>query len=305
MAATPAAQVVQHDSPIPPDLLEDVLADENLADCTSLPALHARLQRLSQQLIHADNDDSPFRQVSFEGTHPNPVFVPNPFKKDFGIDGQRIQRYYRYAVKDERQLVAALEYAVEKVPSGPIVVHPSSNGAAQDPPPPPGTREVLPPPERTLNIFLGGFKAVGNLEFLRKHNIRKIVTAAAGIERVFPAFGKMVDRAKADGVVFCELDWIDSTEQDLFAGGQMAKALAFMNESAISTGESDDGGHAVLVHCAQGRSRSASVVVAYFMQGGVLKYDEALDVVRGARAMAQPNPAFEAQLREWGKQFCG
>ena len=54
--------------------------------------------------------------------------------------------------------------------------------------------------------------------------------------------------AKADGVVFCELDWIDSTEQDLFAGGQMAKALAFMNESPTNTGESDDhvGAHAVL-----------------------------------------------------------
>lgn len=56
-------------------------------------------------------------------------------------------------------------------------------------------------------------------------------------------------------------------------------------------------GGVCFVHCAQGVSRSGAVVVDYVMRSQGLDYDAALALVRKGRLVAQPNSAFEAQLR--------
>merc|ERR1712232_40914 len=53
-----------------------------------------------------------------------------------------------------------------------------------------------------------------------------------------------------------------------------------------------DAGKSVLVHCAQGRSRSGSVVVYYVSRSEKLDIHEALKKVQDKRAMAQPNDHF-------------
>jgi len=55
----------------------------------------------------------------------------------------------------------------------------------------------------------------------------------------------------------------------------------------------------VAVHCAQGKSRSTTIVVAYLMAKLKLGADGALKVVKSKRPEAEPNPAFMAQLREF------
>jgi protein-tyrosine phosphatase len=55
----------------------------------------------------------------------------------------------------------------------------------------------------------------------------------------------------------------------------------------------------VLVHCAQGKSRSSSLVIAYFMNTKKLGFDSALVMVKAYRAMAEPNTGFEATIRGW------
>jgi len=55
----------------------------------------------------------------------------------------------------------------------------------------------------------------------------------------------------------------------------------------------------VLVHCARGVSRSASVVIAHHMLTNRICYDDALAYVRTCRAVVRPNAGFERQLREW------
>ena len=59
------------------------------------------------------------------------------------------------------------------------------------------------------------------------------------------------------------------------------------------------GGGKVLVHCNDGMSRSASLVIAYLMQKYGLDFKAALNHVQTRRFCVQPNDGFEQQLREF------
>ena len=64
----------------------------------------------------------------------------------------------------------------------------------------------------------------------------------------------------------------------------------------------------VLVHCAQGKSRSATIAVAYLAKfgtdstKGTLTVAESLKLVQSQRRMAEPNPSFMTQLLEMEKK---
>jgi dual specificity phosphatase 12 len=62
----------------------------------------------------------------------------------------------------------------------------------------------------------------------------------------------------------------------------------------IKDGLRGDG--AVIVHCAMGVSRSATVVCAYLMKTQSLSPEEALDMIRKSRPPCRPNEGFLAQL---------
>jgi len=57
----------------------------------------------------------------------------------------------------------------------------------------------------------------------------------------------------------------------------------------------------VLVHCASGVSRSATIVIAYLMKKNKWKYQEALEYVRKRRNIIEPNEGFVKQLKSWEK----
>lgn len=86
--------------------------------------------------------------------------------------------------------------------------------------------------------------------------------------------------------LWCKVE--DSMEADLTA--VMQQALPFIAEALAEGGR-------VLVHCEQGKSRSASVVVSYLCRERKLDCDAALALVRAQRPIAQPNPNFMQQLR--------
>jgi len=58
------------------------------------------------------------------------------------------------------------------------------------------------------------------------------------------------------------------------------------------------GTNKILVNCAQGKSRSGTLAVAYVMARNDLSVDDALKLVKGHRATVGPNPGFLRQLRE-------
>jgi len=61
-------------------------------------------------------------------------------------------------------------------------------------------------------------------------------------------------------------------------------------DTALKTGK-------ILVHCAAGVSRSASVVIAYIMKKNNLSYEDASFMVRQKRPMISPK--FFVQLKLW------
>lgn len=66
-------------------------------------------------------------------------------------------------------------------------------------------------------------------------------------------------------------------------------------EGIFKPAESEPG--AVLIHCIQGKSRSASLVIAYIMWSEKLTFDQAYEFVKSKRPLVRPNPTFERELR--------
>ena len=108
------------------------------------------------------------------------------------------------------------------------------------------------------------------------------------------------------------MDWVDDLEQELSVD-DLTQAVQFIHAARSHGGEGEgegEGTGGTLVHCAQGKSRSTSVVLAYVMarahlrvrggshappEGG-LSLASALGYIQERRAMAQPNRNFMAQL---------
>lgn len=62
--------------------------------------------------------------------------------------------------------------------------------------------------------------------------------------------------------------------------------------------------HRVLVHCAMGMSRSATMVIMYLMRKYELDLNMAFDVVKRHREIIDPNEGFMKKLKEYdGKQY--
>ncbi|KAH3732986.1 dual specificity protein phosphatase 9 [Pelomyxa schiedti] len=60
---------------------------------------------------------------------------------------------------------------------------------------------------------------------------------------------------------------------------------------------------AVLVHCSEGVSRSATVVMAYLMWKHHISYEMALQRLRSIRPMVYPNGGFVTQLKKYEKML--
>lgn len=59
----------------------------------------------------------------------------------------------------------------------------------------------------------------------------------------------------------------------------------------------------VVVHCAMGISRSATVVIAYLIATSQMTPHEALAAVRAKRTIVRPNPGFMSQLHEYHSMY--
>uniref|UniRef100_A0A3P8VB23 Dual specificity phosphatase 28 n=2 Tax=Cynoglossus semilaevis TaxID=244447 RepID=A0A3P8VB23_CYNSE len=58
-----------------------------------------------------------------------------------------------------------------------------------------------------------------------------------------------------------------------------------------------------LVYCKNGRSRSASICIAFLMKQHKLKLKEALQEVKSARHVIDPNPGFLSQLQTYEEEL--
>ncbi|ETW76247.1 hypothetical protein HETIRDRAFT_412343 [Heterobasidion irregulare TC 32-1] len=134
-------------------------------------------------------------------------------------------------------------------------------------------------------LYLGSFAAVLEPTLLKEHNIRHIVQVLDGFWT--PSSG-------ADGVSTYRIDIQDIESADLKP--HLEDAVESI-DSALSKGQN------VLVHCHQGVSRSASVVIAYLIRKRGMSYQAAAAFVRQRRACIKPNPGFVRCLEEWERQW--
>lgn len=88
----------------------------------------------------------------------------------------------------------------------------------------------------------------------------------------------------------------------------LAQCIDFIDAARQRLGDQDPSdtsrsGARVLVHCAQGVSRSGAVVIAYIMKDRGVGFNEALAFVREARPMVSPNYGFVSQVMGFGREL--
>ena len=100
-----------------------------------------------------------------------------------------------------------------------------------------------------------------------------------------------------DEFSYSRIDMLDSPEADLL--GALDQAFAFIDAAKSE-------GHACLVHCNYGMSRSPSVVIAYLMRSDEsLSLAGALRLVKRKRPVVAPNHGFMAQLLTYERNLRG
>lgn len=104
---------------------------------------------------------------------------------------------------------------------------------------------------------------------------------------------KVVALERENVFVVLRLGWEDTEQQELVG---LERALLFVRWHR-------EQGRNIAVHCAQGKSRSGAVMVAFLMALQKSSFEEALKFAQRRRAMIEPNHFFEKQLIEKTKEL--
>jgi len=141
---------------------------------------------------------------------------------------------------------------------------------------------LLPPPAQHLgHLWLGSFAAISDADLLRKHRISHLV-------QVIDA--PLLPSVNDPNMTVTRIDIMDIPSADLKS--HLDNACARIEKSLAA-------GKNVLVHCQQGISRSASVVIAYLIKNHGMSYEFAFAFVKKYRACIEPNPGFVECLKQW------
>ncbi|RAH74322.1 dual specificity phosphatase YVH1 [Aspergillus aculeatinus CBS 121060] len=137
------------------------------------------------------------------------------------------------------------------------------------------------------NIYVGGVLSLKNNTALTRANITHIVS----VLRL-----QQADELLAPYQRHCiEVDDVD--DENLLE--HFPAAVKFIQSGL-------DSGGAVLVHCAMGKSRSATVCIAYMLhqQRSALTPQSALAIIRESRPLCEPNDGFMEQLSLYHQMGC-
>lgn len=133
----------------------------------------------------------------------------------------------------------------------------------------------------TSNLWLGGADDAYHHGFIERKKITHILNCAEEL-------GPEHDGAYKEGVTVYHLPMVDDdyleAERDIRDGAKKIEEL--LSE-----------GHTILVHCRAGVSRSATLVIAWYILFGGLSYDDAYECVSKARNIIFPNWDFQDILK--------
>jgi len=147
-------------------------------------------------------------------------------------------------------------------------------------------------------LWIGNREKAADKDFLKRNGITHILAVGAMLPVNFP--NEFVYES-----IFC----LDTEEQNLLA--HLKRCITFMKSALGPTVKQrgilsikkigDDGAGVkcggVFVHCHYGKSRSATVVIAYLMKIHKWKFEKCYEVVRRSRPCICPNESFIRQLR--------
>ena len=136
--------------------------------------------------------------------------------------------------------------------------------------------------ETDVSIYIGSAGASRNKGALEAAGIGRIITCH---QTLCTPFG--------DAFEYLTVPVKDKPNEDI--AQYFSAAIEFIEASKKS----------VLVHCMQGKSRSATVIAAYLIQTRKVDLPQAMDIIRNARPGANPNLGFAAQLRAFAKKQTG
>ena len=131
----------------------------------------------------------------------------------------------------------------------------------------------------TENIYIGDIHSASSLKVLKDLDIKNVICAIKGMEPMFP-----------NDLNYINLELIDTELQQI---NDVFDDTNKFIEKCISNNEK------ILVHCVCGVSRSVSIVIAYLIYKEKFTYEQALNLIKIKRNVAQPNKFFETQLKRY------
>ena len=142
------------------------------------------------------------------------------------------------------------------------------------------------PSEVIPGLFLSSAVPAADEAWLREHGIRTVVNCAGA--SVASAAAKSAQSAAGVRDTY-SFEMLDYEAYD-------ARSALIMGAKFIASAV--DANHPVLVHCAQGVSRSVAVVAAYLMRHKGMRLADALALLKSRRKFCYPNIGFLLQLME-------
>ena len=134
--------------------------------------------------------------------------------------------------------------------------------------------------EITEKLYLGNFLGAFNVDNLKSLGIKKVLSVMNG------SFSKYKESDNINQKIIFVNDSLEQNIIKYFVG-----CLNFIK-----------GDDKILVHCAGGLSRSATIVVAYIMWDKKISFKEALEFVEAKRIINQ-NPSFKEKLQLFEKEL--
>lgn len=132
-------------------------------------------------------------------------------------------------------------------------------------------------------IYLGNHVDAANQVQLKKLGITHILNVSSEVENEHPNHFKYIR-------------FILNDEEDVQISDRFHEAFAYFDEIKASNGR-------ILVHCHQGVSRSATIVLAYLMHSKKFSLKQSYDFVKNRRKQIMPNIGFWYQLEKFEK-YC-
>ena len=208
-------------------------------------------------------------QMCFSGLSNCPTFRANPFRKNIcSLCQCKIQDHSGASQAD---IATAIEYSADHVPS-----------------------KILQTSGTSFCLYMGGMKSAVNLEFLQNNQIKLIICAAKDLGKVFgPKYEKMVEKRNKNipDLKVVQVDWVDTIDQKL-CEEELKKILQTIYQCPFG----------VLVHCAQGKSRSGVICISFLaMLNPTVGIEDIAKQVKSKREMAEANHGFMQQLHQLQK----